>query len=562
MISGASKAIGARRRLDTAPALAARLARRLEGARPFYVVGAFVLAQWLLTLGVALDVRHNGWIWYQGGDQVWFYTTSWLLAHGQLSSTLVGYGWSVILMPFAVVGGPDLLQAMPAIVLLNVLVLMPVAMAAMYGIGERLGGRLFGYWVLLLWVVVPLVSIKYTNAGFHQRFTELSLPQALGLTPLSDFPSLVALAGGAYFVIRTVQRFTWTDALLAGGIVGFALGIKPSNALFLPGLGLALVVARRRRALGAIVLALLPAVLVLTFWKWRGLGYLPILHARGEARLALGAAGGIPLAGLSLQKYLHFNWGLLQHNLDTIREHFWSARVFEWTVVAGVVALARKALWVAALFGGWFLAFALVKGSDPLGKIQDASLLRMLIPAIPAFVLLLATLPLLVPGARARLPEPRPPREWGSPRTRGTVLGAAALLFLVVPTALAAAAHRLPDGTPKIVNALVDPIPTDAAFPLHASAHDGRVRLSWQRAHVAAGKVFYTVLRGSDCSEPVSLDNCQTKEALTTTGTSLVDAPPASGRFVYVVGISANWQNDSHGGDPYLASPPVPVTLP
>ncbi len=48
----------------------------------------------------ALTVRHNGWIYYQGGDQVWYYTTSWLLAHGQVPLTAVGYGWSVLLLPF------------------------------------------------------------------------------------------------------------------------------------------------------------------------------------------------------------------------------------------------------------------------------------------------------------------------------------------------------------------------------------------------------------------------------------------------------------------------------
>ena len=61
-------------------------AARLERVRPAYVVGAFVVAEWLATLGLARAVRHNGWLYHQGGDQVWFYTESWLLRHGQLWS--------------------------------------------------------------------------------------------------------------------------------------------------------------------------------------------------------------------------------------------------------------------------------------------------------------------------------------------------------------------------------------------------------------------------------------------------------------------------------------------
>ena len=82
---------------------------------------------------------------------------------------------------------------MPAIVVLNVVVLMPVAMAALYGIGARIGGRVFGYWCLLLWVIVPFLGVLYTNTGYHQRYTELTLPQGFGLTAMSDFPTMVAV---------------------------------------------------------------------------------------------------------------------------------------------------------------------------------------------------------------------------------------------------------------------------------------------------------------------------------------------------------------------------------
>src|SRR5207248_3230572 len=82
---------------------------------------------------------------------------------------------------------------------LKVLVLMPIAFFCAYGIGERIGGRLFGYWTAALWIVVPLIGIKYADAGYHQRYTELLLPQSYGLSVMSDFPAMVVLAAAAYF---------------------------------------------------------------------------------------------------------------------------------------------------------------------------------------------------------------------------------------------------------------------------------------------------------------------------------------------------------------------------
>jgi len=116
----------------------------LEGfSVPRMLVG-LVVVEWLAVLATARVVRHAGWIYYQGGDQLWYYTLGWLLGHGQLTQTPVGYGPSVLYAPIARIAGPDLVSALPAIVLLNVLVLMPAAMLALYGIAARIGGRLFG----------------------------------------------------------------------------------------------------------------------------------------------------------------------------------------------------------------------------------------------------------------------------------------------------------------------------------------------------------------------------------------------------------------------------------
>ena len=70
-------------------------------------LGTLVLVQWLAILAFALTVRHNGWLYYQGGDQLWSYTTAWLLGDGRIPFTAVGFGWPFVLLPVAAVAGPS-----------------------------------------------------------------------------------------------------------------------------------------------------------------------------------------------------------------------------------------------------------------------------------------------------------------------------------------------------------------------------------------------------------------------------------------------------------------------
>ena len=52
--------------------------------------------QWLALLAFALTVRHNGLVFYQGGDQINYTTNAWLLGSGCLPPAILGWGW-----PFA-----------------------------------------------------------------------------------------------------------------------------------------------------------------------------------------------------------------------------------------------------------------------------------------------------------------------------------------------------------------------------------------------------------------------------------------------------------------------------
>ena len=67
-----------------------------------------LVVHWLALVAFTTRVNHNGWLFYQGGDQIWFWTTSWLLGHGSITVPAVSQGWSMLLVPFAWIGGAGL----------------------------------------------------------------------------------------------------------------------------------------------------------------------------------------------------------------------------------------------------------------------------------------------------------------------------------------------------------------------------------------------------------------------------------------------------------------------
>ena len=530
------------------------------------VLAGFVAIEWVAVLATALVVRHAGWIYYQGGDQLWYYTLGWLLGHGQLTQTQVGYGWSVFLAPIARVAGPNLVSALPAIVLLNVFVLLPAALAALYGIAARIGGRLFGYWAVLLWIVLPFIGVLYTNTGYHQRYTELLLPQAFGLTAMADFPATVAVVVSIYFFVRTLfePQPALLDGAAAGVAAGIAIAIKPSSALFLAGPVLALAYSRRFVIAAVMLAGLSPALLTLTVWKGRGLGNVPLL-----SQAAPRPAGGLAaVAGLNFAKYTdQLHWDRFTNNLDLLREHFWSGRVIQWLVIAGVIGLARASRPAAALVGGWFFTFAIIKGSYQSASFEDGSLFRILMPTYPAFVLLIASLPLLLPHATGKLRAWRPAFAEPLPLTRLVVICASVLVSAVIPLAAFAAARTDGGLEPAVLNATTMPVPVNVDLGLAATVRDGRVTLTWKAGEPAGGPVFYRVWRGRQdgftCPPTSGARLCKLvlPEIGTTHQGRFVDRH-RRGRWVYRVALAANWLDDAGYGDPYLVSRPLVVTVP
>jgi hypothetical protein len=549
----------------------------LEDARPIYVLSVLLAVEWIVILAVALTVRRNGFIYYQGGDQLWHYTASWLLGQGKLTHTSVGYGWSIVLLPFALVAGPNLASALPAILFFNVLVLMPVAFFSLYGIGERIGGRLFGYWTALLWIVVPLVGIKFADVGYHQRYTELLLPQSFGLSVMSDFPSMVALAAAAYFALRAAQDDARFDAIAAGLLAGVALGIKPSNAPFLAGAGLALLVAKRWRGIFAFGLGLAPGVVALVVWKARGEGQVPLFSngAAPAARLALGPHQAPVVAGLNLHRYIGFDWHWFDvQQLQSLDGHFWSLRILEWLAIAGTIGLLRRSRPAGLLFAGWLFANIFVKwGSTSHGSTVDNSdILRQSIFTIPAALMLIAGTLLLVPGLPQKLPR-RSQHAWGTHRLRVGLVAGLVTLFAVVPIGLAAALPTLKN-TDKLVYYTQDgaslsaPFDVDDGWRPQVNQIGGFVTLQWHDLHSMGGHMNYVVLR-APVNDAVACDTtgggaqCRLLGVFRdfTNGKHAYQERPGPGVWEYRVGAKASWLNEADQGDIYVVSPPVVVKV-
>jgi hypothetical protein len=556
---------------------------RLLSVRPRYVVATLVAAQWAALAALAVTVRHNGWVYYMGGDQLWHYTGAYLLAHRELAPTYVGVGWTTILTPVAWIAGRNLVSALPFIILFNGLVLVPLATFCMYGIGSRIGGRVFGYWTALLWIVLPYVGIPYALHGYHQKYTELTLPQVLGLGAMADFPSVVALIVGAYLCLRALDDRHWAWAAGAGFAVGYALAIKPSNTAFLIAPA-ALFLAYRWRAAIFFAAGLAPPIALLAYWKARGFGRIPAFsRSEPEHRIAAGSGIFHPLT-----KYTHNNtWTQLHNNLIQLREVFWSDRLLEFLAVAGMIALLIRSRRAGVFVVAWFVAFLLLKGTYINARVEDGGFWRLLLPAFPAFVVLLASVPLLVPGVRLHA---RPPTPLRAPRR--AVAGALAALGVVLvlfPFALVASAKPIRPPHLAALQSSSTLLPVES-MGFFATPEPNGILLQWRPEHSAAGGIFYRIYRtagegGSTCVVNTNgPDACGRTVGDTVCGTVIKSAPtncflspaaivrattrdaafldrPAPGTWTYRIGLTVNWLNDEQFGDPYVFSEPATVTV-
>jgi hypothetical protein len=552
--------------LASASVAAARGAgRTLDGLleRPRTVLGVLIGGQIAATVVFALMVTHNGWVYFQGGDQIVNTTTGWLVGRLELPPTEVSYVWPLVQAPITWVTGPTYVQALPAIVVLNVLVLGPIALLCIYRLGAHIGGRLLGYWVAALWVVAPFAAIPLFVDRYQEKWVDHFLPQALGLSAMPDYPSMVLVLVAAVFVVRSLDAGRVTDAALAGILVGAAGGLKPPNLLIAVGVGAAYVVARRWREGFVCGAAIVPSLLVLALWKHRGLGEIPVLSLE-ETRVAAGST----VAALDLDRYLELDLDHWRDQMDQLREFFWSARLAQFAPLAGLLAVVRVRRYsVAALLGGWLAAFIIVKGFSTRASIEAHTFWRLLMPAWPAYLLLFASIPLLVPTLARRLGERlRPPSA--SPVTPRWVV-VAAILTIGVPAIATAATTRIEPPTPAIVQSTTTETtiltPVDDGIDLRAERAGAGQRLTWTTGGPWRANVFFRVYRtdGGETDTQCALSSgvawsCFLKgAAIATTRKLSYEDPAAPPGAIYRIGVGTNWVDDPRHGDVFAFSPPA-----
>jgi len=542
------------------------LDRLLE--RPRAVLGTLVGAQIAATLVLALTVPHNGWVYFQGGDQIWLSATGWLLGLLELPPTEVGYLWPLVFAPITWVTGPTYVQALPPLVVLQMLVLAPIALLCVYGIAARIGGRLLGYWASFLWVIAPFAAIPLFVDRYHEKWVDHFLPQALGLTAMADYPSMVLVLAAALFAVRSLSAGRFADAVLAGLLLGAAGGLKPPNLLMGVGAALAYLVARRWREGLAFGAAILPSVLVLALWKERGLGRIPAVSLE-ETRLAAGA--GLAAIDLSLDRYLELDVDHWRTQMGQLREFFWSARLAQWAPFAGLLAVLRvRRGAIAALLAGWLGAFLLVKGFSTRASIEANTFWRLLMPAWPAYLLLFASIPLLVPTLSRRLGDRLRPESARAVAPRWLVL--AAVVTIAVPTAAIAASSPVQNATDAVFqndegNFILTSV--DDAIDVHAERVGSDQRLTWTTGGPWRADVFYRVYRTDGPEPDVVCDHPDRSRAAycTLQGTPIAttrepffldtSSPPQGA--TYRIGVGTNWLDDPEQGDVFAFSPPVPA---
>ena len=364
------------------------------------------------------------------------------------------------------------------IVVVQMLLFLPLGLWLAYALGAQVAGRLVGYLAAALWAFGPYIGAGLSHAEYHRTFVEGFLPQLVGLTGSAALPAALLLAASALFALRALDGGPRLDAVAAGLAAGFAAAIEPVNLLYLAAPLLAFALRRRGRAVLGFAAGLVPALVVLLLWRARG-------------------PGGVDLGGIG--SALHVHWSRLSYTFTWVREYFWSLHVFQWLVVAGVIAVARVSPVKAVFLGAWFFAFLLSRGGDPALDIRQGTLWPALTPALPALAVLVAAIPLLAPKLGPRLAGfapagPRAVRRW--------TLAAAAIVGAAVPLVLVAAAS--PASTAPAVATDLAYVPAGRLLGLQARASGGVVSLSWRPAGGRTA-VLYRLYRapqgqGLECS--------------------------------------------------------------
>lgn len=277
--------------------------------------------------------------------------------------------WLLAAVVAATTEGYDLAPAW--LLVLNQLILVPLAVGAAWWVGRFLGGVVMGAVLPLALVLLPPLGVLFAQAKHREVYVGEVLTRAIGIADGTSFPAaMVALVAAALVLHSLSGRGRPLAAALAGAAAGASALLEPSSALLVVGIMLAYAFAGRPMEAAAFVAAV-------------------------AAPLILVAAR----TGIELE----VSWDAFGVNMAGLREYYWSNRLLQWLPLAGAIGAARCSPAAALLLGGWFGAFTVAEGASRNLEIADGSFLVAFLPALPSFCLLVACIPLLIPTGPARL---------------------------------------------------------------------------------------------------------------------------------------------------------------
>jgi hypothetical protein len=545
---------------STIKAWATRVAAFLERRR-WWVVAVCIVGQWaFLWREVNGRIPHNHWLFAHGDDGPWYWTTAWAQSSLHVPITAIGPGWPYILTPLAAIFGPDMANGLPWVIALNVLVLAPASVVGMYLVGERIAGRVFGAWTAVLWTLMPALGLQVYNDA-HRRALVDFLSTGMGLNALSDYPSMVCAIFCAYLILRALDTGTLRDGLLAGILLGFLVLLKPANGpLLVPALAV-LAVTFRFRALAGTLAAMAPAALALIVWKRIGTGTLPVLSPRGRG----GGGGGATAVVSNSHKYVNINFHHLAQNAKALSEVVWSFRVLEFLLVAGVVGLIGRGRWKGAFVAGWFVSFGLIKGTVSYANVYDTSVYRFLLPAWPAWTLIVAGVVFCWPAGEAERPRRRDDDRARARVARAAdwrLLAGVAVVLALVPLVVVVADSPAARGAIVQQNYVGAPV---GAVDFGLQAHrigPHTVRLEWNSRRSARAVTTYAIFKakGDGCVYPTP-DLCRfTMQLIGISHTERFSDTQAVGRVQYRVGLVSGSTVQVDSPALLLVSKPLVVT--
>jgi len=251
--------------------------------------------------------------------------------------------------------------------------LLALEVTLVYAVASALGGTPAAVAAALVLVLAPVVLARWyfvvggPGVDYKPVYRRDVLPAELGLRDRSALLAACLLLASA----RLSLRRTWPAAAGAGLLAAAAALAHPHAWL----------------ALAAPVAAALAA-------------------RRPASVLAALAAAGAGLAALALLRtvpHVPLGWHRMGLTLGQLREYTWSRRILEYLPLAGLVGVARRSAPAAASLGAMLVALVvlpLVRPPDVAGAAQLTSYLLAMLPGLPVYLVLAASIGFLVPRHR------------------------------------------------------------------------------------------------------------------------------------------------------------------